>query len=623
MSVRVHRLLLFSLAALTATSHSAAAFDSAHFERLLEGKVYTPADAVSLLPHTIEEVFARKDFAIARAKSQLADFLSIPSAQRTFENTVGFFDEIHKQMSIVGCGIHRRSMVESDDALRGACFQAEQELDAFSVDHFSTKEVYRAFKEYEQGVWQTEILNDKQRAIMRGSMRGFARAGYELDDEAFAKLKKIEKEIAALSTEVQRAIAEDNREILVAKDALPGVALDFVAALEEREGMLVIPCTYPSSAAIMGYCSNSATRRAFSLEMNKRGMPKNETLMPALFAKRNEQAQLLGYESYAAYSIEEQMAETPETVEEFLSDLKPAVTEAYVQEMKHLQQNLPADVALTDDGKFAIGDMSYIYTQYRKKHFGLDSREISQYFPLEKTVKGLFHIYEQLLGITLKEEVVENAWHESVRLLSVRRPHDNALLGYVLLDLFPRKNKYSHACNASLTFAKNNEVATTLVIANFTPGENGKPSLMRHSEVETFFHEFGHAMHTILGRTDFYSTSGTHVERDFVEMPSQIFERWIWDAQLLKDISSHYATGEPLPDHIIENMLASRNLGSAYNYAYQIMAAQISLECHRAHEHVDLSALWNTSIRETFPFGEAKEIDCGFASFSHLENYGA
>ena len=266
-------------------------------------------------------------------------------------------------------------------------------------------------------------------------------------------------------------------------------------------------------------------------------------MLKEIIAKRDQLAQVLGYESYAAYDIDEQMAGNPQTVQAFLDTLLAQVQKKADQEFTQLTQVLPDSVVLTPEGKLLPWDNNFLQNWYKIKYLLVDEKKVAEYFPMEKTVAGLLSIYEKFFSLKFKEIPLSTLWHKDLVVLAVYPAGKDTLLGYFILDLYPRPFKYTHACHATIIPATYNQdgtqnVALSVVIANFPRGTADKPSLLERKYVETFFHEFGHALHALLGRTKMASQAGAHLKTDFVEMPSQMLEEWLEDKDILKMISS-------------------------------------------------------------------------------------
>ena len=315
------------------------------------------------------------------------------------------------------------------------------------------------------------------------------------------------------------------------------------------------------------------------------------------------------------------MVQNPERAQKFLDAVAARLTQKQKSEFTILKNDLPQDVHLDKNGQINPWDLSYALTSYKKRHFDIDEDAIQAYFPLEKTLRGLLDVYESFMGIHLEEVAGLQLWHPDARLIKVSE--QGQLHGFIVLDLHPRDGKYTHACDLPVhpAFASTRRelAALSVVLCNFP---KGKPSLMRLNDVRTFFHEFGHALHDMLGRTDLISTCGTNTKTDFVELPSQILEEWLWDKDVLQMCSSHFETKEPLPSEIIDRMLSSKNLFAGISMMRQIHLANFSLKMHQTPEP-NLQALW-TELEQTHrPIIAPLKGSHSYSSFGHLAGYGA
>lgn len=219
------------------------------------------------------------------------------------------------------------------------------------------------------------------------------------------------------------------------------------------------------------------------------------------------------------------------------------------------------------DGVINAWDFMYYHTKLMKEKYGVDEELIKEYFPLERVISETLEIYQELLSLKFIK-VEEPGWHEEVVCYRVNDAESGSLKGFFYLDLHPREGKYGHAAVFGLQSACMDEIGAIqypfrAMVCNFTKATPEKPSVLRHSEFETFFHEFGHVMHGVLGHTKYDRFSGTATERDFVECPSQALENWCWEKEILARVSAHWKTGEKLPDDVIEKMLAAKLVNTA------------------------------------------------------------
>ncbi|QQR49349.1 hypothetical protein IPF37_00680 [bacterium] len=343
-----------------------------------------------------------------------------------------------------------------------------------------------------------------------------------------------------------------------------------------------------------------------------------------MIAYRDELAELLGFESYAALDTHSGMAHNVERVEKFLVDLMAKSEKKEQAEYDLLKSDLPVGIALDADGKFNAWDIAFVKNAYKKKHYQLDERELAEYFPVDTALAGMLSIYEQFLGLKFEETMPDWAWHDEVKLLEVYDAVTHQLIGHLYLDLYPREGKYNHACYLPFRHAIHNEkrdvAALGIVIANFPKATADAPALFKHSDVETFFHEFGHAMHAVLSRTELASPS---VKIDFVELPSQMLEEWMYNKDMLTLISAHYKTGKPFPAELIEKKIALKKFDSGRFVRCQGVLSLFSLACYQAGQNKDLDAITkDLSARYSHNIRFEPEAH-HYAAFGHLNGYGA
>jgi thimet oligopeptidase len=327
------------------------------------------------------------------------------------------------------------------------------------------------------------------------------------------------------------------------------------------------------------------------------------------------------------------MAESPERVEHFLKELEKRSTVKAEEEFKEFTKQLPAGVSLTTEGKLKPWDTRYVMYQYKKNHASIDERAIAEYFPLEKTIDILLELYEEFLGLQFEQINIAqlphaaNVWHPDVKL--IKATLDGQLLGYLFLDLHPRDNKYTHACHGSCIHGLRNEQgiqtvpAVSLVIANFPKSVGEKPALLLRNDVNTFFHEFGHAVHALCGATQLNAFSGTKTKRDFVELPSQMLEEWLWQPEVLKRISGHYQSGIKLHDELIAAIIAIKNIDTGFFIRRQLSLAYLSLACFNERIDDNMKREYELLVNRLMPQQEYCPEENFIASFGHLMGYGA
>lgn len=588
-------------------------------------------DVMQLFPKSPSEIEMLTSLYIKDAQKKIADIIAIPDDQRTFANTAKALDELAGISDFI-IFIHAVDVIEKthpNDAMRKAAQDALLAINSVVVDAITNnRDLYNALKSYMRGAGLKEQLSPDQRYFLKKAMDDFERAGLSLPDNELGEIKKLKKELVEIELNFGANIAKDNRTITVSREGLQGLDESFIESLKRTEkGDYILGIDYPTYHNVMENCSVEATRKALYRAFMNRAYPQNEPVLKELIAKRDQWAKKLGYQNFAEFNVSDQMAGNVATIEKFLNELLPMVQEKDTQEFNQLISDLPTDVKLTSDRKMQPWDFPYVQNYYKKKHFNVDDVAIAEYFPMEKTVKGLLEIYEKFFSLRFKNVTVVGAWHGDVNLIEVYDAESSALLGYLLLDLYPRDNKFSHACHIEIIPATYKDGVSvpgiSLVIANFPKSTSSKPSLLKRSDVETFFHEFGHALHGLLGKTQLASLAGTNTKMDFVEMPSQMLEEWLWDKDILKQLSSHYKTGEQLPDALIDSMVALKKFDTGSQLLKQLIYATLSLEYFKDGEHKDAYEIFkglHTKNQHHIVFDPDNHK---YAAFGHLPDYGA
>jgi thimet oligopeptidase len=600
-----------------------------------DGFVKTIEDLNNFFPKSVSQINAYAKRAIESAKKSVEAIIKIDDDKRTFENTALAFDEAGRRFSIEATRIATVGYVYPEAAMRDSSNSNLVEMHKKAVETFASKEIYGAFKSYiESGKPKEENLSEEESYFLKKEMEAFLRQGFQLPDIDFKEVQSLKAEISKLENAfAQNIAAASSDKFPLNLDKLDGVSSGIISALKKDEnGDLLVGLDYPTYLEVMGHCKVRETRKFLNKKFQNRAFPANKTLLEEMVELRAKLADKLGYSSFSSYDSEDQMAQSPKVVEKFFEDLAKKVKSGAIAQHKKFIADLPDNVELNEDGKFFPWDRSFALKAYTKKHFDVDDREIAEYFPLEHTLDQVFKIYQEFLG--LKFEFVDGvkAWHEDAKLISIRDGKNGRFLGHLFLDLHPRPFKYSHACFEQISpsvdrvravegFEEKELPFLAVVIANFPKGTGEKPSLLKHDDVVTFFHEFGHAMHGLLGRTAMAGFSGTNVLNDFVETPSQMFEEWMWNSQALKKVSKHYKTGEPIPDDLLNKMLELRASDMGSHVQRQIALSLFSLRLFGPEKH-EINTLFE-QLYEEVVFSAAFDKESNFAAaFGHLSNPG-
>lgn len=528
--------------------------------------------------------------AVARQQLEkdLADLVAIPDAQRTFDNTVlGYERAFEKYGDALGMSGFL-SYVSTDKNFRDAALALQMQMSQYMVDVATRRDVYRAIKAYADTKPQ---LEPDQALLLKDMMIGFKNSGMELSDEDLETFKKLNKEKAQYIIQFDKNVQEYKDYLDVDETQLQGLGNDYISKLQKTpQGKYRVTLDYPDYVPFMLNSESDEARKELEFKYNRRGGEENVALLEKTLTLRRQIAQLLGYKNHAQLKLENRMAKNPETVEKFLKDLQKRLQPMAKAEDKNL-------IAYKNEKKGTKSRTLYPYesgywgNKYKKENLDVDPELIKEYFPSDVVIEGMLELFGNLFGIAFEPADIP-VWHPDVKAFKIVNKDDGALVAYFYMDLYPREGKYKHAACFDLVEGKEKEDGTyqtpfVAIVANMNKPSADTPSLLKHGEVSTLFHEFGHVLHNALTKARYSSQSGTSVSWDFVETPSQMLERWAWNPQVLKKISKHYKTGQPLPDEMIEKMIAAKNFGAAGSYLRQDFFAQYDMTLHTKNKTPD------------------------------------
>ena len=386
---------------------------------------------------------------------------------------------------------------------------------------------------------------------------------------------------------------------------------------------------FPCYLAIMTYADNPALRQEIYTAFATRASDvnpdtiqwDNTKIMDDLLALRHEKARLLGFNNYAELSLATKMADTPQQVIDFLENLAHKSKEQAQTDFDELQQFAKQEY---QSDNLNAWDINYFSEKMRQQQLELSQEEIRNYFPATRVIPGLFTVVNKLYGLTINEISNFDRWHSDVRFFEIY-DQDNVLRGKFYLDLYARPNKRGGAWMDDCVSRKNGpdglQTPVAYLTCNFTPPANDDPALLSHNEVITLFHEFGHGLHHMLTKVDHLSVSGINgVQWDAVELPSQFMENWCWQKPALEIISGHYQTGAPLPESLLEKMLAAKNFQSGMFMIRQLEFSLFDFQIHLNFDPTKSSNIYSTlsAIRDQFSVVTTPAFNRFAHSFSHI-----
>lgn len=487
---------------------------------------------------------------------------------------------------------------------------------------FMDYEIYNLLKEtYKKN---RDKIDSVDSIFFNDLFRTFKDNGSDLSEENRKKLMEYKKVLLDLSITFQQNIILLHEKIYVTRKDLDGVPDDFIKELEYNldNNVYSLLLNYPTYDKIMKLCKNKITRKKYFIAFNKRGYPDNLKLLKEIQEIRNNIAILLGYKNYSEYDISNSMAKTVETVENFCKNILLISKEEAKKEKLDIISKKPEYITYNQKTElFDPEDILFLFDYIQKTYYNVDNELIAEYFEAENTIKKIIELYSDFFNISFKKQSKSSWWYSDDLYVFEVYSKDNLYIGTLLLDLYPRENKYSHACFCPLLngFFDNEKkyYPAGAVIGNFTKATKDKPSLLKFNEVNTLLHELGHTLHHLFGMTRYSTQSGTNVKSDFVEVPSQLFEQLLKNKKIVSSISSHYKTKEKIPLALIEKINELDSLGRNIGIQRQLKMSLLSLNLFR-DKNVDGINLNKALEKEVISLGSLYEDNYFLCSFSHL-----
>jgi len=556
--------------------------------------------------HTPATIAAEQARLIARATGIYDAIANEPSP--SFETVIMPLVNLDVGSEADGASITFLKDVHVDKEVRDAAAAAQTALSAFEIAAGMREDVYASFAKAAAGT-DVAALSPELRRFVEKTARDYRRKGMELPSGPRAELEAIKTLLSDKCIAFQASLGAVDTKLRFPESALNGMPADFVASLSQDGEERIVTLAYPHVLPILKQCTVASTRAAVEKAFNSRCVPGNAKLLEEIVQLRRYAASILGYPSHSAFVLEDRMASTPATVEAFLAtlreDLKPLLA-ADIAKLSALKTAAEGEGA----GPLNMADRMLYQEQDLATTFAVDHDALKSYFPLEVVLSGMLGLYAEILS--LRFELLPSAvgggpgvvstWHEDVQAYAVYddsgRLHEEEkgvgwctdaaavgeLMGVFLLDLHPRAGKYGHAAVFPLVSGcadgqGGRVVPVAACVCNFTKPTGGAPSLLRHEEVETFFHEFGHVMHHVCSRTVTQRFASFKVENDFVEAPSQMLENWVWAGSLAR-MSGHHKDGSPIPADLVAALSKSQIAHSGLFNSRQVMLATLDFQLH-------------------------------------------
>jgi len=556
---------------------------------------------------------------IEENKRKIEDLLKLK--EKNFKNFVKPYQLMHEHLNWLFQPIAHLNYVKNSEITQKVYSELLPKITEYFSNLEQDERLYKAFKEiYEK---EKDYLNQEEKKVLENLIRDFELGGVNLDKEKRERLKEINIKLSQLQNQYAQNLlnATNSYELLIEnfEDVKEIPKSELEKAKTEKDGKTVYRFTLqqPSYIAYMTYGSNRSLRKELYKAYTTRA-PENEKLIEEILALRYEKARLLGFKNYAELSLKTKMAESPEEVITFLTELARKSKPKGEEEYKELNE-FARKIGL--EGKVEAYDFAYYSEKLKKQKYNVDDEAYKPYFEKKQTLEGLFKFLNKLLKLDFKK-VNTPVWDDTVDVYDVYR--ENKLIGRIYFDLEAREGKRDGAWMDEWISHHEDEKGNIVkpvahIVANFSPSTEKSPSLLRPYDVETLFHEMGHALHHLLSEVKEPFISGiAGVEWDAVEFPSQFLEKFAYDKEVLKLFAKHYETGEPIPEDMLDRLKEAKNFQSALAMLRQLEFGLFDIKIHLdKYNAEDIQRILN-EVREEVAVIKPPEYNKFQWQFSHI-----
>jgi thimet oligopeptidase len=570
---------------------------------------------------TPDQLQAWIDARLAAEKADIDELVAV-KGPRTVRNTLQPYDDAEDQLSIAGSNADLMFSLADTAPLRDAGQALEARVSQADTELSLNRQVYDALTALPQ-----TGLDAATHHYLEHTLLEYRLAGVDRDEATRAKIHALRDRITKLSLDFGRNIDESTLKITAARADLDGLPPDYIARHKPDEhGVYTLTSDPPDVLPVLDFGKSTSLRRKIYLAYNNRAYPQNESVLSDLLQTRQQLAATLGYAHYADMAAADKMIGSAANIQHLLDTLdqisRPAARKEYDELLAFAQSRDPQIKTIS------LADSRFWMEQYRRATYNFDAQEVRPYFPYADVQAGILQTASRLFHVSFEAVKDAQVWDSSVATFDVydsATGHDGRRLGRVYLDMHPREGKFKwFASGPVIPGARGRHLPEGVLMCNFPGGAPGDPGLMQYDDVVTFFHEFGHLMHHILGgQGEWSAQGGFDVEFDFVEAPSQMLEEMFHDPAILQSFGRNYKTGEVIPAALIAKMNAASAYGRAYWLQRQLIFASYALQLfNQPPADVDFNAFFLKDEARFSPFTPV-DGDHFFASFGHLTEYAS
>jgi thimet oligopeptidase len=552
---------------------------------------------------------------MARGDEHLKALLAVQGS-RTIENTLLLFDRMRMEFTGAGMLAAGTARLHPDATMRAAAEELGQSIAATVSALALRPDIHAALRAID-----LQNADPATRRYVTRELRDGELSGVDKPEDVRTRLTQLRTEHQAAQQDFSRNLLAGQRRLVAAATELGGLPADYVAARKpDASGSITLTTDDVDMQVVSSYASNEALRKRLMMERWNVAVPANVKVLERLLAIRHEIATLLGYSTWAEYHARPLMAGDAGTVADFIDKVytasTPAATREYAELLARKKQEVPGATSLES------WDRAYYAEQVRRARYGFDSQSVRPYFPYERVRAGVMDVSSRLFGVTFRPAPSLPTWHPAVESYEVLQRGE--LIGRLYLDVHPRAQKANSGASVATVHrgARGIHVPEAVLTASVPGGVPGDPGLMTHDQVRTMFHEFGHAIHAIVGgQGRWFGINGIDIESDVAEAPSTMLEEWIWDAPTLATFARHYQTNQPIPVALVQEMRQAGEFGRGLDSQRQAFLSRVSFALHSQNASVqDSTAIVrevSNKYNSLFPWVEGAPFQ---AQFTHLAN---